>query len=116
MIETKVYLLDGGTLVLDGFHVYWNKGPAGEIRFPVYSILIEHAEARFLIDSGFDLAHVQKVLPFEKPIQSEPQTIPRSVSGSSLSISSPRSRNTLPEVRLSVIRPLWAKSSRVVVG
>jgi len=76
MIETKVYLLDGGTLVLDGFHVYWNKGPAGEIRFPVYSILIEHAEGRFLIDSGFDLAHVQKVLPFEKPIQSESQTIP----------------------------------------
>ena len=25
-------------------------GPGGEIRFPVYSILIEHKEGRFLVD------------------------------------------------------------------
>jgi len=76
MAGTKVYLLDGGTLVLDGFHVFWNKGPGGEIRFPVYSILIDHPEGRFLIDTGYDYDHVQKVLPFEKPIQNEDQTIP----------------------------------------
>ena len=76
MPDTKVYLLDGGTLVLDGFHIFWNKGPGGEIRFPVYSILIEHAEGRFLIDTGYDYDHVMKVLPFEKPQQSEDQTIP----------------------------------------
>ena len=52
MSDTKVYLLDGGSLVLDGFHVFWNRGPGGEVRFPVYSILIEHAEGRFLIDTG----------------------------------------------------------------
>ncbi|MCP4381972.1 MAG: N-acyl homoserine lactonase family protein [Hyphomicrobiales bacterium] len=76
MSDTKVYLLDGGSLVLDGFHVFWNRGPGGEIRFPVYSILIEHAEGRFLIDSGYDYDHVMKVLPFEKPQQSKAQTIP----------------------------------------
>jgi 4-pyridoxolactonase len=75
-MDTKVYLLDGGSLVLDGFHVYWNRGPGGEIRFPVYSILIDHAEGRFLIDSGFDYDHVMKVLPFEKPMQTADQTIP----------------------------------------
>ncbi len=76
MSDTKVYLLDGGTLVIDGYHVFWNRGPAGEIRFPVYSILVEHKEGRFLIDTGFDYDHVMKVLPFEKPIQSKDQTIP----------------------------------------
>jgi 4-pyridoxolactonase len=75
-MDTKVYLLDGGSLVLDGYHIFWNKGPGGEIRFPVYSILIEHQDGRFLIDSGFDFDHVMKVLPFEKPIQSAEQTIP----------------------------------------
>ena len=76
MSDTKVYLLDGGSLVLDGYHVFWNRGPVGEVRFPVYSILIEHAEGRFLIDTGFDYDHVMKVLPFEKPIQEKHQTIP----------------------------------------
>ncbi len=76
MPDTKVFLLDGGSLVLDGFHVFWNRGPAGEVRFPVYSILIDHPQGRFLFDSGYDLAHVQAVLPFEKPWQTAEQTIP----------------------------------------
>lgn len=76
MTDTKVYLLDGGSLVIDGFHAFWNRGPAGEVRFPVYSILVEHAEGRFLFDTGYDFDHVMKVLPFEKPIQSKDQTIP----------------------------------------
>lgn len=75
MTDTKVYLLDGGSLLLDGYHIFWNRGPGGDIRFPVYSILIEHAEGRFLIDTGYDYDHVMKVLPFEKPIQSKEQTI-----------------------------------------
>ena len=76
MSETKVFLLDGGSLVLDGYHVFWNRGPGGDIRFPVYSILVEHAEGRFLIDTGYDYDHVMKVLPFEKPMQTPEQTIP----------------------------------------
>lgn len=76
MAGTKVYLLDGGSLVLDGYHVFWNRGPGGEVRFPVYSILVEHPQGRFLFDSGFDQEHVRKVLPFEKPQQTPEQTIP----------------------------------------
>ncbi len=76
MTDTKVYLLDGGSLVLDGYHVFWNRGPGGEIRFPIYSILIEHAEGRFLVDTGYDREHVMKVLPFEKPMQTPEQTVP----------------------------------------
>ncbi|MFZ0667901.1 MAG: N-acyl homoserine lactonase family protein [Acidimicrobiales bacterium] len=76
MSETRVFLLDGGTLVIDGYHLYWNAGPGGEVRFPCYSVLVDHPEGKFLFDTGYDLAHVEKVLPFEKPIQSEEQTIP----------------------------------------
>ena len=38
MSDTKVYLLDGGTLVIDGYHAFWNRGPGGEIRFPCYAV------------------------------------------------------------------------------
>jgi 4-pyridoxolactonase len=76
MADNKVFLLDGGSLVLDGYHVFWNRGPAGEVRFPVYSILVETPSSRILIDTGYDYDHVQKVLPFEKPIQTPEQTIP----------------------------------------
>jgi 4-pyridoxolactonase len=76
MSDTRVFLLDGGTLVIDGYHLYWNAGPGGEVRFPCYSVLVDHPEGKFLFDTGYDLAHVNKVLPFEKPIQSEDQTIP----------------------------------------
>ena len=75
MKETRVYILDGGTLVIDGFHIYWNRGPAGEVRFPVYSVLIDHADGLYLFDTGFDCDHVNAVLPFEKPLQSEKQTL-----------------------------------------
>lgn len=76
MAVEKVFLLDGGTLVIDGLHVFWNAGPSGEVRFPCYSVLVQHSEGYLLYDTGFDKAHVDKVLPFELPIQSDAQTIP----------------------------------------
>jgi 4-pyridoxolactonase len=42
----------------------------------VYSVLIEHDEGLFLIDTGIDLDHMNRVLPFELPEQTEAQTIP----------------------------------------
>jgi len=74
--ETRVYLLDGGSLELDGFHIFWNKGPAGAVRIPCYSVLVVHDEGNLVFDTGFDLAHVETVLPFERPGQSAEQTIP----------------------------------------
>lgn len=75
MKKTRVFILDGGTLVIDGFHVYWNRGPAGEVRFPVYSVLIDHADGLYLFDTGYDCDHVRAVLPFEKPRQAAQQTL-----------------------------------------
>ncbi|GIX14042.1 MAG: 4-pyridoxolactonase [Paracoccaceae bacterium] len=75
MSDTKVYFLNGGTLLLDGYHIWWNQGPGGPVRIPAYSVLIEHREGRFLIDTGFDYDHTMKYLAFEKPTQTEDQTI-----------------------------------------
>jgi len=76
MAETRVYLLDGGSLVIDGFHIFWNRGPAGEVRIPCYNVLVEHEEGRLLFETGFDLDHTNAVLPFEKPLQTPEQTVP----------------------------------------
>lgn len=72
----KVYLLSSGSLVLDNSHVFWNIGPGTPVRFPVYSVLIDHPEGLFLFDTGYHLEHVQRALPFEEPIQQPSETIP----------------------------------------
>jgi 4-pyridoxolactonase len=55
--------------------MFWNRGPAGEVRFPCYSVLVDHPDGRFLFDTGYDLEHVERVLLFEKPLQSSAQTV-----------------------------------------
>ncbi len=47
-----------------------------QCRIPVYSVLVEHDEGLFLLDTGIDLDHMNRVLPFELPEQTEEQTIP----------------------------------------
>src|SRR5580700_1684557 len=66
---TKVRLLDSGTLVIDQSHITWNVGCGTPVRFPVYSVLIEHPDGLFMFDSGYDLDLVNAVLPFEFPEQ-----------------------------------------------
>jgi 4-pyridoxolactonase len=46
------------------------------VRIPVYSVLVEHDDGLFLLDTGIDLDHMKRVLPFELPEQTEEQTIP----------------------------------------
>lgn len=75
MSDTKVYLLDFGTIALDGFMMFWNRGPGGPIRFPAYGVLIDHAEGRFLFDTGFDREWFDQHLP-GLAHQSERQTVP----------------------------------------
>lgn len=72
----RIWLLDSGTLVIDQAHITWNLGCGTPVRFPVYSVLVEHDEGLFLFDSGYDLEHVRAVLPFELPEQTPEQTIP----------------------------------------
>jgi 4-pyridoxolactonase len=72
----RIRLLDSGSLVIDRTHVAWNIEPGNPVRFPVYSVLIEHTDGLFLFDSGFDKGTVEEFLPFELPEQTDEQTLP----------------------------------------
>ena len=74
---TQVRLLDSGTLVIDQSHITWNIGCGTPVRFPVYSVLIEHPDGLIMFDSGYDLDLVNAMLPFELPEQTPEQTIPQ---------------------------------------
>ena len=63
----KVYLLDLGSLVIDRSDVLWHIDVGTPVRFPVYGVYIDHPEGKFIFDTGYDLDHVNKVLPFELP-------------------------------------------------
>jgi 4-pyridoxolactonase len=76
MKDTRVYLLDCGTMVLDQSYMFLGAGLSGPRRFPVYGVLIDHAEGRFLFDTGFDGQHIKGVAAFTEPQQSQVQTIP----------------------------------------
>lgn len=80
MKETKVYLLDCGTMALDQTYMFMDAGLTGQRRFPVYGVLIDHAEGKFIFDTGFDHAHIQSVAAFTEPRQSPEQTIPGQLS------------------------------------
>jgi 4-pyridoxolactonase len=73
---TRVRLLDSGTLVIDQSHITWNIGCGTPVRFPVYSVLIEHPDGLIMFDSGYDVDLVNAMLPFELPEQTPEQTIP----------------------------------------
>jgi 4-pyridoxolactonase len=74
--KKKIWILDGGSLVIDRSQVLWHIDVGTPVRFPVYSVLIEHPDGLFMYDTGYDLDHVQAVLPFEQPRQTPEQTIP----------------------------------------
>ena len=75
-LATKVRLLDSGSCVIDQSHITWNVGCGTPVRFPVYSVLIEHPEGLLLFDTGFDQALVEEKLAFELPQQTPEQTLP----------------------------------------
>ncbi len=72
----KVYLLDLGSLVIDRSDVLWHIDVGTPVRFPVYGVYIDHPEGKLIFDTGYDLDHVNKVLPFELPEQTPEQTLP----------------------------------------
>lgn len=73
---TQVRLLDSGTLVIDQSHITWNVGCGTPVRFPVYSVLIEHPDALMMFDTGYDLDLINAALPFELPEQTPEQALP----------------------------------------
>ena len=44
----RVWLLDSGSLVIDRSHVMWNIDAGNPVRFPVFSVLIDHSDGLFL--------------------------------------------------------------------
>ena len=70
----KVRLLDGGSIVIEHTQLLWNV-PGPQVRIPVYSVLVESDEGLFLFDTGIDLEHMDRVLPFELAEQTQEQTI-----------------------------------------
>lgn len=72
----KIYLLDLGSLVIDRSDVLWHIDVGTPVRFPVYGVYVDHPEGKFIFDTGYDLDHVNKVLPFELPEQTPQQTLP----------------------------------------
>jgi len=71
----RVWLLDNGSIVIEHTQLLWNV-PGPQARIPVYSILVEHDDGLFLFDTGIGMEHMNAVLPFELPEQTEEQTIP----------------------------------------
>jgi 4-pyridoxolactonase len=76
MQPTKVYLLDCGTMTLDRTYMFLDAGLTGPSRFPVYGVLVDHAEGKFVFDTGFDLAHICNTVKWTEPTQTTEQTIP----------------------------------------
>ena len=71
----KVWLLNNGSIVIEHTQLLWNV-PGPQVRIPVYSVLVEHDDGLFLFDTGIGMEHMNAVLPFELPEQTEEQTIP----------------------------------------
>jgi 4-pyridoxolactonase len=71
----RVWLLDNGSIVIEHTQLMWNV-PGPQVRLPVYSVLVEHDDGLILFDTGIDLDHMNRVLPFELPEQTPEQTIP----------------------------------------
>jgi len=71
----RTFLLDGGTMMIDRSQLLWNVDPGTRLRFPVYSVLVEHPEGLFLFDTGYDLEHVRATFPREEPRQEPRQGV-----------------------------------------
>src|SRR5437870_9201097 len=71
----RVWLLDNGSIVIEHTQLMWNV-PGPQVRIPVYSLLVEDDDGLFLFDTGIDLEHMNRVLPFELPEQADGQKIP----------------------------------------
>ena len=65
----KVWLLDNGSIVIEHTQLMWNVPGGPPVRLPVYSVLVEYDDGLILFDTGIDLDHMNRVLPFELPEQ-----------------------------------------------
>jgi 4-pyridoxolactonase len=73
MKKTRVCLLDGGTLALPDYKLFWGRGTGEIIRFACYSVLIDHEDGVFLFDTGFDRDFMYKWTKQDNPLQADDQ-------------------------------------------
>ena len=59
----RVFLLDGGTMMIDRSQLLWNVDCGVRLRFPIYSVLVEHEDGLFLFDTGIRSRARQPHLP-----------------------------------------------------
>jgi 4-pyridoxolactonase len=69
MKKTRLSLLDGGTLALPDYKLFWGRGTGEIIRFACYSVLVDHEDGLFLFDTGFDWPFMEKWTPQDNPLQ-----------------------------------------------
>ena len=83
----RIWFLDTGSIVIDHAQLMWNIGGGTAVRIPSYGVLVEHPDGIFLIDTGFDVEHTNRVLPFELPEQTPGQTVPAQLERCGFSVS-----------------------------
>jgi 4-pyridoxolactonase len=74
MKQTRLSLLDGGTLALPDYKLFWGRGTGELIRFACYSVLVDHDDELFLFDTGFDWEFMDKWTRQDNPLQAPGQT------------------------------------------
>lgn len=76
MKRARLCLLDGGTLALEGYKLFWGRGTPELIRFACYSVLIDHKDGLFLFDSCYDGEFMDKWTQQDNPVHTPEQTMP----------------------------------------
>jgi 4-pyridoxolactonase len=79
-LQTKVAILDGGSLGAREHMVYWQSASDAPMALPVYSVLIAHSDGNFLFDTGFDLEKFRANISPQGAIQAPAQTLPHQLS------------------------------------
>jgi 4-pyridoxolactonase len=73
--NTRVCLLDSGTIALPDYKLFWGRGNGELIRFAAYCVLVDHADGLFLFDTGYDKSMMDVWTPQDDAISTEEQQV-----------------------------------------
>jgi len=75
MKKTRVSLLDGGTMALQDYKLFWGRGTGELIRFASYAVLVDHEDGLFLFDTGFDRAFMDTWTKQDNAVATDEQSV-----------------------------------------
>ncbi len=75
MKNTRVCVLDNGTMALEDYKLFWGRGSGELIRFAAYCVLIDHDEGLFLFDTGYDRVFMDKWTKQDNAVAAEDQQV-----------------------------------------